>query len=266
MTDFGVAPPPAEMAEHVVSYGRLGHARFFYGPNKRYGWSKWPLTERPITPPMGMPGLVTPVISVKTWSEPDFEAMLAGVPADVGTWWFAYRHEPEDEIVSGEVMIENMRAVYARARALIAAHPGSRCQLVLILNWFQLVRQGFDVKRFDGVAECVDAVGVDSYSPATDAMRDLYVPPGALFGPAVDASERWGIPWSVPEYGLRLAADGNSVRHASVLRRHMDWMSAHGALWASYWCNLAGDYGPHPCRTATYARAFEVWKDRMQLW
>lgn len=254
MTVFGVAPPGGEMAEHAERFGALGRPRFFFGPGKRFGWGSWPLTKR-----VKEPGC-EPVISVKTWNETDFAAMFATRPKDVDGWHFAYRHEPEDDIYRGELTIAEMVRVYARARTLIDGQLGSGCRLILILNWYQLARRDVHLDMFDSVAELVDTIGVDCYAPRDWLAQNVYATPGALFGPALDLAERHGLPWAVPEYGLAMAADGNKARHARMLLRHASWLHDHGTEWVSYWCNPAGDYGPHICTDLVYDEAFKIWR------
>lgn len=265
MTIFGVSPPGGEHDEHRTRYsGTLGYPRFFYGPGKRYGWNLWPLTNR-------QAGDI-PVVSVKTWNEADFVAMLATGPLERdGGWWFCFAHEPEDEIMADALTVEQMRVVYTRARELIDASSRKGCQLLLVLNWYQLSQRGFDARRFDPLMELVDAVGVDSYALAEDALRRVYTAPGDLFGPAVAISDRWGLPWCVPEFAVRMASDWDRRRHARMLGRYATWARAHGALWVSYWCNPAGGYTEHICTDPMYSDAFATWRtlvadSRVHVW
>lgn len=242
------------MAEHVQRFGALGRPRFFFGPGKRFGWRSWPLSQRQSE--VGS----EPVVSVKTWNRDDFAAMIATRPPDVDGWHFAFRHEPEDDIVRGELTVDEMVRAYSQARAMLDSQLGHGCRLVLILNWFQLARRGFDASAFDPVAELADEIGVDCYSPHDWLKVNTYATPGTLFGPALELAERHGLPWSVPEYGLAMAADGNKARHARMLLRHAGWLHDHGAEWVSYWCNPAGDYGPHICLDPIYDQAFRIWR------
>ena len=248
MTVFGVAPPGTELAAHRTVYGRLGYPRFFYGPQKPLGWRTFPLSQR-------APGDV-PVISVKTWDEAAFRALVAGASAP--EWWFTYHHEPEDEITAGSLTVDALTTVYRRAREILDAAPSSGGNLLLVCNWYQLWVRGFDAGRFDPILELVDAVGVDSYSLAADAAVNIYTPPGDLFGPAVDIAERAGIPWAVPEFAVKMAADGDGRRHARVVARHAQWLEHHDAAWVSWWCNTAGNYVPHLCSDPLYADSFDV--------
>lgn len=251
MTIFGVTAPPGELVAHREVYGPLGYPRFFYAPGKPYGWRTWPVSTR-------APGEV-PVISAKTWDPAAFTALVAGATAP---WWFAYFHEPEDDIVRGALTVEQMAGVYRRAREILDAMPFSGGRLILILNWHQLSIKGFDSTRFDPLLEYVDAVGVDTYVPAADTSRGVYTTPGDLLGPAVDIAERAGVPWSVPEFGVKLIGS-DSARHARVVGRYADWIEGHGADWVSWWCSLGGDYAPHMCTDPAYSAALDVWRSRM---
>lgn len=253
-TVFGVAAPGNEQPAHRAVYGNMGFPRFFFAPAKRFGWGLFPLNAR-------QPG-DTPVVSWKTWNEQDFVAMLDQATVD---WWACYFHEPEDDIATGTLTPADHQAVVERMKALRDAHPnGTRCRIITILNWYQATQRGFNWRRLTGSIAASDAVGMDCYSLAADATKNIYTPPADLFGPIVDISTVTGKPWAAPEFAVKMAADNDTARHAAQLQAYINHAKAHNAMWVSYWCNVFGGHQYHLCTNPIYDQALPVWREAMR--
>lgn len=254
-TVIAVTAPADDLPTHRARWGPLHRTRFFFGPGKRFGWARSPLTF------LG-PGDGEPVVSFKTWFEDDFTAMLS---AAARPWTAIYSHEPEDDVAAGTLTPAAYAAVWARMRQLRDAHPNGRlCRLVPTLNWYQLTVQHFDWRRLQDGLRYGDAIGVDAYSLKTDAAKNTYTAPAALLGPAETISGALGLPWCAPEFGVVMAADGDPIRHAAAVQAYIARARAGGALWLAWYCSTGGGYfTQHPCTDPAYSAFMGSWRTAM---
>jgi hypothetical protein len=253
-TVFGVAPPGTEMPQHHTVYGTLGYPRFFFGDGKLPGWDLFPLRNL-------QPGDV-PVVSAKTWYPDAFRTMLDDATAE--DWLFCYIHEPENQFAAGTLTANAYAATWEEIRTIRDEHPrGSRCRLAVIFSWYALAIKHFDWRRLGAAIDCADIVGVDCYAPLGDLNLNVYPSPAVLFGPPIEIAAATGLPWAVPEFGVRIAPDGNKARHAAQVQAYADYARVHGAQWVSLWCNPGGGYMPHWCTDPLYDQALGVWKAAM---
>lgn len=234
MTIFGVNTEPASLAGHRTLYGGpLGPTRFFFGPGARFGWTRSPLSK------LG-PGEY-PVVSFKTYNDGDMRALVADAPCDFAV---CYDHEFEKGVTAGSQTIANLAATYIKMRNIVDYSPGPRRVTILpILNWYQRTQRGFDWSRLGPVLTHADAIGVDSYALALDALNhNTYTTPGDLFGPGADLAASYDLQLAVPEFGMTLASDGDGDRFAAQMLSYIGWAAAADVAWASYWCNANDNY------------------------
>ena len=115
---------------------------------------------------------------------------FATAPQDRDIWW-AYYHEPEDNVERGDFTAEQWRAAYRHIAALANEANNPRLlNTIVLMCWTLDPASGRSISDYFPGADVVETIGWDCYSePSAD---QAYENPSELYGPAIATSRESG--------------------------------------------------------------------------
>jgi hypothetical protein len=141
--------------------------------------------------------------------------------------YYAYYHEPEDNIAAGQFGLGAYKAAWKRVVALADAAHNPFLRSTLILMEYDLVpASGRNWKNYLPGGRIISVLGWDAYpvGSATN-VRPRRTAPARFMGPAIAASRSVGLPYGFAEFGLStrrgrpgwLAKVGRYLMHSRAL-------------------------------------------------
>jgi hypothetical protein len=159
---------------------------------------------------------------------------FASVPRDVDVYW-AYFHEPENDVQSGAYTPAQFTAAFRHVSALAdrAKNPRLRATLILMC-WTLNPNSGRDFNAYYPGSAAVDVLGWDCYNSGTKNNR--YTPPGQVFSRMISKSKALGKPWGLAETGTaKIASDGGGTGRAAWIRSMSRYLNDQKPLWVAYY-------------------------------
>lgn len=227
----------AAYRRQVAAFGPLGVDRVFY-PGLP---SPWPGAAGY----SGGPVIVSFKVDPRQVLTGAYDAVLtswfATAPRGRAIWW-AYFHEPEDQIAGGAFTAAQYRAAWQRIADLARSVGNSDLHATLILMCYTLdPASGRSFADYYPGSAFIDTLGFDCYNSA--ASSGAYLDPAAEFGAAVSVSLSLGKPYGIAEFGSVLAAGDSGAGRAAWLMAAGGYLDAHHARWAAYFDSpVNGEY------------------------
>ena len=162
-------------------------------------------------------------------------------PADREIYW-AYYHEPEDNIESGDFTAGGFRAAWAHIDALADGVDNPRLHSALVLMCWSLDdASGRTWTDFIPDERTPDVLAWDCYNRAVD--RGEYTAPEKLLDESVSASEQVGAQWAIAELGSEVAAGDDGEGRARWLDAVAEYARTNDAAFVTYFHALQdGEY------------------------
>lgn len=225
------------LADSNAAYGGMEVVRVFY-PGLP---SRWP----------GRAGEVGGSIVVSFKANPSdvlagkHDAYLAEwfrtAPTDRDIWW-AYWHEPEDDVERGAFTAQQWRDAYRRIAGLAESAGNPRLHnTVILMCWTVSPKSNRSFANFFPGTDVVEALGWDCYAHSTSP----YANPEDMYGKALAKTRELGLQFGIGETGAKLGADDpTGAKRGDWLRSIGRWLLEHDAAFACYWDAVAsgGDY------------------------
>jgi len=239
---FGTA-----MARQDASYGQLPISRIFYAK----GPQPWPgnagLSERPVV----VSFYYRPAEVLLGTHDAALRSWFQTAPTTYDVYW-AYVHEPEDNIERGEFTAAQYRAALTRVARLAAEadNPHLRATLIMMC-WTLGPVSGRDWHDYYPGPDVVQYAAFDCYNYFGRSGK--YVTPEQLFARVLEFGAATGIPWGIAEVGsIKVGSDTSGERRAAWLRSVGRFLAGK-ALFVNYFdVKLSVDYRllDTPSRTA----------------
>lgn len=230
---------PSALRRSENTYGRLGVIRYFDG-NAPDAWST--LNARVTDHPAIISWRISPADVLSGSYDTLIRDWFAAAPIDRITW-YAYMHEPEDNIARGEFTAADYRLAYQHVAVLARSvgNPNLRSTLVLMCYTVN-PKSGRDWHDYFAGSTFVDVIGWDCYNHRSGPSG--YGTPTKLLSGAIAASNSVGVPWGIAELGSTLAPGDSGSGRAAWLTAHARYAYDQGAVFVSYFdTNGAGtDY------------------------
>jgi hypothetical protein len=226
-TEPGETYQEALVREDAI-FGGLESVRIFY-PGMPRPWPGRPdAGDRPVIVSFKAP----PAEVLAGTHDADLRAWFAGAPAGVDVYW-AYFHEPEDDIKEGAFTAAEFRQAWQRIAGLAdeAANPSLRATLIL-MGWSVDPASGRNWRDYYPGREHVDVLGWDLYNPSWESGR--YRAPAELFAGVIEASRAEGLPFGIAETGSPLVTGDDGAGRAAWLRDLIAHLSSAGAAFVAY--------------------------------
>lgn len=225
------------LADSNAAYGGMEVVRVFY-PGLP---SRWP----------GRAGEVGGSVVVSFKANPSdvlagkHDAYLADwfrtAPTDRDIWW-AYWHEPEDDVERGAFTAQQWRDAYRRIAGLADAAGNPRLHnTVILMCWTVSPKSNRSFASYFPGTDVVEALGWDCYAHSTSP----YANPEDMYSKALAKTRELGLQFGIGETGAKLGADDpTGAKRGDWLRSIGRWLLEHDAAFACYWDAVAtgGDY------------------------
>jgi hypothetical protein len=183
-------------------------------------------------------------------------AWFASIPQQYDVYW-AYYHEPENDVENGAFTPAEFKAAWRRVAGLANRAGNPRLINTVILMCFTLVpgsRRDFNA-YYPG-SDLVETLGWDCYNHATKTNR--YNPPEAIYARAAAKSRELGKPWGIAETGTTRTKGDSGTGRAAWIRSVMNYLNAQRPLWVTYYnANRAG--GDFRLTDALSMQAWKTW-------
>jgi hypothetical protein len=232
---FGAAVKPqgtesyqTAFARSEQRYGRLGVVRYFDG-NGPDAWSS--LEAKFSDRPAIVSFRISPSTVLSGSQDSALRSWFATAPTDRPTW-FAYLHEPEDNIARGEFTAAQFRDAFAHVAAIADSVGNPQLHATLVLMCYTVnPTSGRNWRNYyaDGA---VDVIGWDCYNHKW--RSNSYGTPENLMGRAVTTSETAGVPWGIAELGSVLANGDDGRGRAAWLTASARYIATEGGIFLSY--------------------------------
>ena len=164
---------------------------------------------------------------------------FATAPQDRDIWW-AYYHEPEDNVERGDFTAEQWRAAYRHIAALANEANNPRLlNTIVLMCWTLDPASGRSISDYFPGADVVETIGWDCYSePSAD---QAYENPSELYGPAIATSRGLGVGWGIAETGsIQSAADPTGALRAEWLLEAGQYLADEDAQFVTYFDSPVG--------------------------
>jgi hypothetical protein len=159
---------------------------------------------------------------------------FASVPRNIDVYW-AYYHEPENDVESGSYTPAQFVAAFRRVAGLAdkARNPRLRTTLILMC-WTLNPSSRRDFNDYYPGADIVDVLGWDCYNSGTKNNR--YTAPGEVFSRMISKSRALGKPWGLAETGsAKIRSDGSGTGRAAWLRSMSTYLNGQQPVWVAYY-------------------------------
>jgi FlgD Ig-like domain len=144
--------------------------------------------------------------------------------------YYAYYHEPEDNIHAGQFTLADYKAAWAHVVSLArAAHNPYLHSTLILMEWDLVKASGRNWRDYLPGGGIISVLGWDAYpvGSATNVHPQLTAAPDFM-GPAIAASKSVGLPYGFAEFGLS-TPQGRPAWLAAVGR----YLMSSGALFGS---------------------------------
>jgi len=232
-----------DLANKTAQFGHLPIIRYFYsGLPASNAWTT------------GIPGISKTTVIVSFKAQPS--AITSGSDdavlnhffdtAPTGhTIYYAYFHEPEDNIAKGQFTLNQYKAAWTHIVTLADAAHNSDLHSILILQSYDLVPSSHrNWQSYMPSGGIISTLGWDVYPQGVGCgcgKGNPLTPPAEFMGAAIAASNAAHLPFGYPEIGVALnktTAKGRPAWLTSV----GNYVGASGALFATYF-DSAGQGG-----------------------
>ncbi|GAA4224925.1 hypothetical protein GCM10022254_05580 [Actinomadura meridiana] len=157
---------------------------------------------------------------------------FATAPRDRDVYW-VYYHEPEDNIAAGEFTAADYRAAWRRLRSLADKADNARLHATLVLmSWSLDPLSKRDWRDYYPGRDVIQVLGWDTYNLGSKKGR--YDSPSLMYDRVVATSKAEDLPFGIAETGSYLVGNDDGTKRAAWLRATNSYLSAHKALWVSY--------------------------------
>ena len=218
----------AAFARSEQRYGRLGVVRYF-DTNAPDSWSS--LQAKFSDRPAIVSFRIAPSVVLTGSQDAALRAWFASAPTDRPTWW-AYMHEPEDDIAHGDFTAAQFRSAFARIATIADGVGNPQLHATLVLMCYTVnPTSGRNWRNYyaDG---SVDVIGWDCYNHKW--RSNSYGTPDALMGRAITTSQSVGLPWGIAELGSLLGKGDNGSARAAWLTASARYVHQQGGEFLSY--------------------------------
>ncbi|MEO8328611.1 MAG: hypothetical protein ABI586_01275, partial [Candidatus Nanopelagicales bacterium] len=154
--------------------------------------------------------------------------------------WWAYWHEPEDDVEAGAFSSQQWRDAYRRIAGFAdAARNPMLHNTVILMCWTMNPKSGRTFDNYFPGADVVETLGWDCYSHPSDPTA--YSKADDMYGRAVTKSKELGIPFGIAETGSRLAqGDESGAKRAAWLKYIARWAADRDASFMTYFDSVVG--------------------------
>ena len=255
---FGAAVKPqggesyaTALARSDQRYGRLAVVRYFDG-NAPDPWST--LQSLFSDHPVIVSFHIAPSTVLSGTQDAALRSWFENAPTTRPTW-FAYFHEPEDNIARGEFSAAQFRDAFAHVTDIARSVGNPQLHATLVMMCYTVNPTSGRNWRSYFAAGAVDVIGWDCYNHKW--RTNTYGLPSTLMGRAVTASREAGVPWGIAELGSVLASGDDGHGRAAWLTASARYVTDQGGIFLSYFDTNAKrtDYRltDEPSRAAWYA-------------
>jgi hypothetical protein len=161
-------------------------------------------------------------------------AWFRSVPRNVDVYW-AYFHEPENDVESGRYTPAQFRTAFRRVAGLAdrVANPRLRATLILMC-WTLNPNSRRDFNDYYPGGDVIDVLGWDCYNSGGKYGR--YTPPAEVFSRMISRSRALGKPWGLAETGsVRIPGDSSGSGRAEWMRSMSRYLNGQRPLWVAYY-------------------------------
>lgn len=211
-------------------YGDLEVVRVFY-PGMP---SAWPGRAGSVDRPVVVSFKATPSQVLSGRYDAELLSWFRAAPRDRDIWW-AYWHEPEDNVQRGDFSAQSWRDAYRRIAGLAARVDNPALHnTVILMCWTANPNSGRSLNDFFPGRDVVDTIGWDCYNKSESA----YLDPTSMFSRAIAASKNFGVGFGIAELGSKLRGGDGGASRADWLRRVGQHLSGQGAEFVTYFDSL----------------------------
>ncbi len=223
------------VADSDAAYGRMDVVRVFY-PGLP---SAWPGRAGNLDRPVVVSFKASPS-AVLSGKYDDFFADWFRQAPDTHDIWWAYWHEPEDEVEHGVFKAQEWRDAYRRIAGFAdAANNPKLHNTVILMCWTLNPNSGRTFANYFPGSDVVEAMAYDCYSHPSDPTSYSTAPD--MFARVVAKADELGIPFGIAEVGSRLSdGDSSGAKRAEWLKYIAGWVGARDGQFMSYFDSYAG--------------------------
>lgn len=220
----------AAVAASDQRYGDLEVVRVFY-PGLP---SAWPGRAGSVDRPVVVSFKAPPAQVLSGRYDDELLSWFRAAPRDRDVWW-AYFHEPEDDVKRGEFSAQTWREAYRRIAGLAARVDNPALHnTVILMCWTANPNSGRSLSDFFPGRDVVDTIGWDCYNKSESS----YLDPATMFARAITASKNFGVGFGIAELGSKLRGGDGGSNRAQWLRRVGQHLSDQGAEFVTYFDSL----------------------------
>lgn len=189
------------------------------------------------------------------------DALLQGwfnsMPKNTFKIWWAFYHEPEDNIEAGSFTAAQFRTAFRRIAGLArAANNPNLINTLILMGWTVNSASGRNFNDFYPGGDVVDVMAWDNYS-----VTSRYQAPAEIYDRIVAKSKEIGKPWGIAETGAaKLSSDATGSGHAAWISSVRTYILAQNPkpVFITYWDNdvPSADYR---LNTAAAQKAWSNW-------
>lgn len=222
----------AAVAAADQRYGNLDVVRVFY-PGLP---DNWPGRAGAVNRPVVVSFKAPPAQVLSGQYDAELLSWFRDAPRDRDIWW-AYFHEPEDDVERGAMTAQQWRQAYRRIAGLAErANNPALHNTIILMCWTSRPGSGRSLDDFFPGRDVVETIGWDCYNKA-----DYYSDPVAMFSSAIAASRSLGVGFGIAELGSKLrAGQGGGADRAQWLRQIGRHLSDQGAEFVTYFDSIVG--------------------------
>lgn len=153
------------------------------------------------------------------------KAYFNSIPSTSDVWW-AYWHEPEDDIENGSFTASDFRAAYRRLLSSVVPKKAN-LHPTMILMEFSLHRSNRPLSNYldSTIASQLEALTFDAY------LASYNDPASVLLGLCRDAANTWGLKWAIAETSVQAdvvpLGSGRDAGVNTYVRDMQNWIDAH---------------------------------------
>jgi hypothetical protein len=181
-----------------------------------------------------------PALVVEGRYDTALSTWFGSAPRDHPTYW-AYFHEPEDQVDAGHFTAEQFREAWQHIATLAAGadNPELRSSVILMC-WTVNPASGRDWRDYV-TPGTVDVLAWDCYNHG--AKNGYYQSPATMVAAAVAASHEASAQWGIAELGSLLVAGDDGAARSAWLLRVAEYARQNGAAFLTYFdSTVGGDY------------------------
>ena len=225
---------PKALANSNSRYGGMDVVRVFY-PGLP---SAWPGRAGEVGGPIVVSFKGTPADVNSGKYDAQLTQWFATAPRDRDIWW-AYWHEPEDDVEAGHFTAAEWRTAYRRIAGMAAKADNPRLHnTVILMCWTVNPNSGRAFGDFFPGADVVETLGWDCYSHPSDPTT--YARPADMYARAIAVSAQRGVSFGIAETGSRLASGDDGTKRGSWLREVGRYLADQNASWVTYFDSIVG--------------------------